>query len=177
MSAANYPPEAAPAHGAMRSSHGYRLQCGRMMLDSIPLHNVFAQRPGRAVHVATINAEIFALAHQDRRMAEILTRSRNTIDGRVLQGICKLLYPAYEIIRQNGSNFVVDLAGHCQRTSQRLFLLGASEESNARAVGALSDRFRNWRSPATPHPSRRIPSIARSTNRYSNPFEASAPIM
>ncbi|MGA8232594.1 MAG: WecB/TagA/CpsF family glycosyltransferase [Candidatus Acidiferrales bacterium] len=141
MSAANYPPEAAPAHGAMRSSHGYRLQCGRMMLDSIPLHNVFAQRPGRAVHVATINAEIFALAHQDRRMAEILTRSRNTIDGRVLQGICKLLYPAYEIIRQNGSNFVVDLAGHCQRTSQRLFLLGASEESNARAVAALSDRF------------------------------------
>jgi N-acetylglucosaminyldiphosphoundecaprenol N-acetyl-beta-D-mannosaminyltransferase len=141
MSAANFPPEAAPVHGAAGSAHGHRLQCGRMVLESIPLPDVFASRPGRTVHVATVNAEIFALAHKDRRMAEILTRSRNTIDGRVLQGICKLLYPAYEITRQNGSNFVSDLAAHCQRTSQRLFLLGASEESNTRAVAALQDRF------------------------------------
>jgi N-acetylglucosaminyldiphosphoundecaprenol N-acetyl-beta-D-mannosaminyltransferase len=140
MSAANFPPEAAQASGAHRVD-GYRLRCGRMILDSIPLEDVFAPRPGQTVHVATVHAEIFALAHEDQRMADILTRSRNTIDGRVLQGICKLLYPAYEITRQNGSNFVVDLVAHCQRTSQRLFLLGASEPSNSGAGAVLRQRF------------------------------------
>jgi N-acetylglucosaminyldiphosphoundecaprenol N-acetyl-beta-D-mannosaminyltransferase len=140
MNAANFPPEAAPANGAHRSD-GYRLQCGRMILESIPLEDVFAPRPGQTVHVTTVNAEIFALAHEDRRMAEILTRSRNTIDGRVLQGICKFLYPAYDIVRQNGANFIVDLAAHCQQTAQRLFLLGGSEQSNSRAAGVLRERF------------------------------------
>jgi N-acetylglucosaminyldiphosphoundecaprenol N-acetyl-beta-D-mannosaminyltransferase len=156
MSAANFPPEAAPAHGA-HPSVGYRLRCGRIILESIPLEDVFAPRAGQAVHVTTVHAEIFALAHEDRRLEEILARSRNTIDGRVLQGVCKLLYPAYEITRQNGSNFVDDLARHCQRTSQRLFLLGASEESNARAVTALRERFpgmeiTGYSPPISPYP-------------------------
>jgi N-acetylglucosaminyldiphosphoundecaprenol N-acetyl-beta-D-mannosaminyltransferase len=140
MGAANFPPEAARASGAHRNP-GYRLRCGRMTLESISLEEVFAPRPGQTVQVVTVNAEIFALAHEDCRMAEILTRSRNTIDGRVLQWICTLLYPAYAISRQSGSNFVFDLAGHCRRTSQRLFLLGASEESNSRAAALLRQRF------------------------------------
>jgi N-acetylglucosaminyldiphosphoundecaprenol N-acetyl-beta-D-mannosaminyltransferase len=80
-------------------------------------------------------------AHTDKRLNEIMRGTINTIDGRVLHGICKLIYPSHQILRQNGSNFVLDLARYCARNSQRLFLLGASEYANARAVGRLRSEF------------------------------------
>lgn len=120
---------------------GYVLSCGRIRLWSVPLDFIFTPNTHRLTHVVTVNAEIFSLAHQDAKLAQILSTSVNTIDGRVLQGLCKLLYPAYRVVRQNGSNFVLDLADHCVRFSERLFLLGSKEDVNARAVQCMKSTF------------------------------------
>jgi exopolysaccharide biosynthesis WecB/TagA/CpsF family protein len=120
---------------------GHNLRCGRLRLFSVPLEYLFAPSPNELKIVVPTNAEVYVLAHEDRRFAEILTQTVNTIDGRVLQGICKLLYPQHKITRQNGSNFIYDLAEHCRNHSERLFLLGASEKANVLAAKRLQETF------------------------------------
>ena len=116
---------------------GHILQCGRVHLWSVPLEYVFMPRAERFTHIITVNGEIFALAHEDQKLCDILNGTVSTIDGRVLQGFCKLLYPKHRIDRQNGSNFVIDLAEHCVKHSEKLFLLGSSEKANALATERL----------------------------------------
>jgi exopolysaccharide biosynthesis WecB/TagA/CpsF family protein len=120
---------------------GNVLRCGKLHLWSVPEGCLFTPRADSMIHVVTVNAEIFALAHEDRRFAEILAKTVNTIDGRILQGICKLLYPNHKIVRQNGSGFVFDLAEHCRTHSENLFLLGSSEKANVLAVQRLQGEF------------------------------------
>ena len=127
----------------MYKSNGdsHSLRCGRLHLFSVSLEYLFTPQTTELRMVVPTNAEVFVLAHEDERFAEVLTNAVNTIDGRVLQGICKLLYPKHKIVRQNGSNFIFDLAEHCRNHSQRLFLLGASEKANALAAQRLRDEF------------------------------------
>lgn len=120
---------------------GRVFKCGRIHLWSVPLEYLFLPRADRLNHIVTVNAEIFALAHEDDRLGDILGRTINTIDGRVLQGICKLLYPIHRVARQNGSNFIFDLAGHCRKHSNRLFLLGSGEKANTLASQRLRGAF------------------------------------
>jgi N-acetylglucosaminyldiphosphoundecaprenol N-acetyl-beta-D-mannosaminyltransferase len=120
---------------------GHSLRCGRLQLFSGPLEYLFKPKTSELRFVVPTNAEVFVLANEDERFAEILTNAVNTIDGRVLQGICKLLYPKHKIVRQNGSNFTFDLAEHCRNHSERLFLLGASEKANALATQRLREEF------------------------------------
>ncbi|MFI5094782.1 MAG: WecB/TagA/CpsF family glycosyltransferase [Candidatus Acidiferrales bacterium] len=120
---------------------GHILRCGKMHLWSVPMEYVFMPRAERFTHIITVNAEIFALAHEDRRLGDILAGAVSTIDGRVLQGICKLLYPNHEMVRQNGSNFITDLAEHCRKHSERLFLVGSSEKANSLATQRLRNTF------------------------------------
>lgn len=124
-----------------RAVIGHILRCGKVDLWSVPLDFLFGPRLEQFTHVVTVNAEIFTLAHEDRQLGEILTKSVNTIDGRVLQGVCSLLYPEDRIVRQNGSNFSYDLAAHCRKYSQRLFLLGSSEKANSLAAEHLRKTF------------------------------------
>jgi len=123
------------------SSNGHSLRCGQLHLYSVPLEYLFKPNTSELRFVVPTNAEVFVLANEDERFAEILTNAVNTIDGRVLQGICKLLYPKHKIVRQNGSNFIFNLAEHCRNHSERLFLLGASEKANALAAQRLRDEF------------------------------------
>jgi N-acetylglucosaminyldiphosphoundecaprenol N-acetyl-beta-D-mannosaminyltransferase len=51
------------------------------------------------------------------------------------------MYPKHPIMRQNGSNFVFDLAEHCRKHSERLFLLGSSEKANTLATQRLRQEF------------------------------------
>ncbi len=120
---------------------GHVLRCGEVHLWSVPLEYLFTPNATELRFVVPTNAEIFVLAHEDRRFADILAKTVNTIDGRILQGVCKLLYPKHRITRQNGSNFVFDLAEHCRRHSERLFLIGASEKANALATQRLRKEF------------------------------------
>lgn len=138
----NSPREPVPARHSVAGPNGYVFQCGRLCLQSVPLEFVFTPCCGsRLNHVVTVNAEIFALAHEDPKLGRILSGTLNTIDGRVLQGLCKLLYPAHRIVRQTGANFIFELAEHCASNSQRLFLLGSSDLANAWAVERLKGIF------------------------------------
>jgi N-acetylglucosaminyldiphosphoundecaprenol N-acetyl-beta-D-mannosaminyltransferase len=123
------------------AGEGRVFRCGEVHLWSVPLEYLFTPNTSELKFVVPTNAEVFVLAHEDRRLADILAKTVNTIDGRVLQGICKLLYPKHEVVRQNGSNFVFDLAEHCRNHSERLFLLGASERANALATQRLRKEF------------------------------------
>lgn len=118
------------------------LRCGRLLLYSLPVADLFCSQTKRLKHVVTVNAEIFTYAHQNREMERILAGTLNTIDGRVLQWLCGALYPGWRIQRLVGSDFIYQLAEHCRTHSEGLFLLGASPESNRLAVEALRARFR-----------------------------------
>lgn len=120
---------------------GCLLRCGELRLWTGPLEFLFTPREGKLTHVVTIHAELFALAHEDERLATILRQTANTIDGRMVQGVCKLFYPRHKVVRHSGSNFIFDLTEYCLKHSQRLFLLGASETSNALAVERLRKEF------------------------------------
>jgi N-acetylglucosaminyldiphosphoundecaprenol N-acetyl-beta-D-mannosaminyltransferase len=87
--------------------------------------------------VVTVNAEIFVLAHKEKRLKRLLGTTVNTVDGRVLQWICMLLYPGKRIVLLKGADFIYDLAAWCQTSKQRLLLIGSTEASNAGAVVAL----------------------------------------
>src|SRR5512143_1430994 len=69
------------------------LRCGRLLLYSLPVADLFCSQTKRLKHVVTVNAEIFTYAHQNREMERILAGTLNTIDGRVLQWLCGALYP------------------------------------------------------------------------------------
>jgi N-acetylglucosaminyldiphosphoundecaprenol N-acetyl-beta-D-mannosaminyltransferase len=124
-----------------KAAAGHVLRCGKLHLWSVPLEYLFMPRTERFTHVVTVHGEIFVLAHENQRFAEILAKTVNTIDGRVLHGICKLLYPKHGVVRQNGANFVYDLAAHCREHSQKLFLLGSNEKANSLAAQHLRNTF------------------------------------
>jgi len=138
---AELPRESLGAGGSGKVATGHILRCGKVSLWSVPLEYLFMPRGRRFTHVVTVHAEIFVLAHEDERFAEILRNTVNTIDGRVLQGICNLLYPKHGVVRQNGANFIFDLAKHCRDHSERLFLLGASEKANGLAAQRLREEY------------------------------------
>lgn len=117
------------------------MNCGAVKLHSLTLESLFEPNGHGFRQVVPVNAEVFVYAHTDERLNQIMHGTINTIDGRVLQGVCKLLYPGHAILRQNGANFIPDLAAHCAKSGQRLFLLGASETSNAKAVERLGRDF------------------------------------
>jgi N-acetylglucosaminyldiphosphoundecaprenol N-acetyl-beta-D-mannosaminyltransferase len=96
---------------------------------------------GRFIQITPVNAEVFVLAHENRQFAALLETTINVVDGRVLQWICKLLYPGRRIVLLKGANFIEDLAAFCRSYDQRLFLLGSSEISNERAVAKLKIRY------------------------------------
>lgn len=124
-----------------KADTGRVLRSGDVHLWSVPLEFLYKPRGERFTHIVSVNGEVFVLAHEDQKLADIMIKTVNTIDGRVLQGICKLLYPKHEIVRQKGANFVFDLAEHCRKHSERLFLLGASEKANALATQRLREEF------------------------------------
>ena len=117
-------------------------QCGGLQLASLSADELFAGRKdGGFLQIVPVNAEVFVMAHQDPALGCLLRRTVNTVDGRVLQWLCSVLYRGHAIELLKGADFILDLAAHCQRGRQRLFLLGASEESNAGAVAVLRSRF------------------------------------
>lgn len=120
---------------------GHVLRCGQVRIWSVPLEFLFAPGNDKFTHVVTVHAEILVLAHEDGKLGRILDETVNTIDGRVLQGVCRLLYPKHKILRQNGANFIFDLAEYCEKHSERLFLIGSNSRANGLAVQRLRSSF------------------------------------
>jgi N-acetylglucosaminyldiphosphoundecaprenol N-acetyl-beta-D-mannosaminyltransferase len=114
----------------------WMLSCGRLNMVSLPPRCLFCGN-GRFLQIVPVNAEVFVMAHEDERLRRLMETTINTVDGRVLQWICMLLYPGKQIVLLKGANFIHDLAGFCQSRGERLFLLGSNEGSNAGAVAKL----------------------------------------
>ena len=127
----------------MRQSerHAALLSCGAIELYSLTPEQLLDRSCDSFRHVVTVNAEIFVYAHMHPKLERILQGTINTIDGRILQALCKLIYPGHSVIRINGANFMPDLAKHCAVNSQKLFLLGSSPHANGLAMEALRREF------------------------------------
>jgi len=115
--------------------------CGHLTLYSLALDDLFRSETPDFKHVVTVNSEIFTYAHELPELERILSGTINTIDGRVLQWVCRWNNPYCSLEKLSGSDFIYRLAEYCARHGERLFLLGASQESNRRAVAAFHARW------------------------------------
>jgi exopolysaccharide biosynthesis WecB/TagA/CpsF family protein len=134
------PREIAKCVPASEDNANWIFHCGRLRLVSLPAEKLFAGN-GRFLQIVPVNAEVFVMAHQDARLRRLLETTVNTVDGRVLQWICKLLYPHHRIVLLKGANFIYGLARFCHSRCEKLFLLGSNGNSNARAVAVLQASY------------------------------------
>src|ERR1700739_1365331 len=102
------------------------LKCGKLSMVSMPPDHLFAGN-GRFLQIVPVNAEVFVMAHENQRLRQLMKTTINTVDGRVLQWICMLLYPGKKIVLLKGANFIRDLAAFCRSRGEKLFLLGSNE--------------------------------------------------
>jgi len=115
--------------------------CGQVTLSSMPVAKLFQTSSSGMKHVVTVNAEIFACAHRNETLRRLMQDTVNTVDGRVLQMLCQRLYPEHRIRKLSGSNFIYELAEHCAKSGEKLFLLGANDKSNQEATRRLLEKF------------------------------------
>jgi N-acetylglucosaminyldiphosphoundecaprenol N-acetyl-beta-D-mannosaminyltransferase len=94
--------------------------------------------PGEFRHVVTVNAEIFVLAHEVPAYGQLLNRTINVIDGRVVQQLVRVRYLRWRLPRTAaGSDAIYPIAAHCRSEARGMFLLGASEDVNRKACERL----------------------------------------
>jgi N-acetylglucosaminyldiphosphoundecaprenol N-acetyl-beta-D-mannosaminyltransferase len=117
------------------------LKCGEIFLFSVAPEKILNSKGKEFCHIVTVNSEIFSYAHEVSRLKKILLSTVNTIDGRILQWICKIFYPFYEIKKISGADLIYKISEWCLSNSKELFLLGATEESNKNAQLQLKRTF------------------------------------
>jgi N-acetylglucosaminyldiphosphoundecaprenol N-acetyl-beta-D-mannosaminyltransferase len=117
------------------------IRVGKLLLQSMPLDELFSNGRDELKHIVTVHSEIFVAAHENAAFEAILKRTINTIDGRILHFLCSLLYPGRNIRKLTGANFIYNLAEYASRHRERLFLLGADERSNLGSIEALKARY------------------------------------
>jgi N-acetylglucosaminyldiphosphoundecaprenol N-acetyl-beta-D-mannosaminyltransferase len=101
------------------------------------LEMLLSSRTDQLKHVVTVNSEIFVYAHESPAFQQILERTVNTIDGRVVWQMCSLIYPGLPVRKISGSDFIYNLAEHAARHGEPVFLLGADPRANSGAIEAL----------------------------------------
>jgi N-acetylglucosaminyldiphosphoundecaprenol N-acetyl-beta-D-mannosaminyltransferase len=110
------------------------------MLQSMELEDLFSTENGELKQVVTVHSEMFVYAHQNPALLNVMDRTVNTIDGRVVLALCSLLYPGCSLKKMSGSDFIYNLAEHAMSHKERVFLLGAEAASNREAQLALKTR-------------------------------------
>lgn len=113
------------------------IKCDNLQFCSASSEVIFGGEPRWFKHIVTVNAEIFVSAHENPDFMRILYGTTNTIDGRVLELLCRVLCLEPRIRRLAGADMIYDLAGYCQRYSERLFLLGSTSDSLEKALAIL----------------------------------------
>lgn len=119
------------------------VRLGKVSLQSMSIEDLLCTRGNTLKHVVTVHSEMFVYAHEIRAFEEILQRTINTIDGRILHLVCSLLYPGLKLRKLAGSDFVYSLADHAAAHGERVFLLGAEADANNGTVKALRERCPN----------------------------------
>ena len=91
----------------------------------------------------TVNAEVALTSPGNPPLQALLQspRARVSVDGQWIWWALRRKYAARPLAKLSGSDLIHDLARHCAAHGQRLMLLGASAEANARAVQKLRQRW------------------------------------
>ena len=110
---------------------------GRLRLQSGTVADLLDLSRDRFCHVVTVNAEIFVLAHENAEYGRLLQQTVNVIDGKIVQQLVRIRNLAWTVRRIPGSVEIYSIAAHCRSTGDRLFILGASEDVNAKACSRL----------------------------------------
>ncbi len=95
------------------------------------------------VFVITVNAEIFSLASENRRLKKIIIDNWATIDGIIPYIIAKLRCKAKNFEKISGADFIYDICKHAEQRGEKVFLLGAQEKVNRKAIVKLKSKFPN----------------------------------
>ena len=127
-------------NASRQSSQACAVRLGKLVLQSMSMEDLLTHSGHELKHVATVNSEIFTYAHENPAYEAILRRTVNTIDGRIVQWFCSLLYPGKTLRKLSGSDFIYNLADHASARQERLFLLGAESESNRGTIEVLKRR-------------------------------------
>ncbi len=114
---------------------------GKIRLVSAPPAEIFDLGHDGICHVVTVNSEIFVLAHENPRYLEVLDAAVNTIDGRVIQLLVRALGDDEHPMKLSGSDLIYELCEYASKNHEKVFLLGASEASNARACARLRSLY------------------------------------
>jgi N-acetylglucosaminyldiphosphoundecaprenol N-acetyl-beta-D-mannosaminyltransferase len=114
---------------------------GRLQLMSLEPRELLLYRDRLPLHVVTVNAEIFVMAHEDPEYLALLNQTFNTVDSRPLQWLAALLNGGSLPTKISGSDLIYDLAQHCRDIDASLFLLGSSPEANKQACERLCRRY------------------------------------
>jgi N-acetylglucosaminyldiphosphoundecaprenol N-acetyl-beta-D-mannosaminyltransferase len=91
--------------------------------------------------IIPVNAELIVLAHENERFRAFLPTASATFDGQWPHKIASLQNRDRCIDKISGSEFVHDICDVCARDGLSVFLLGAAEASNSRAVEQLRRRY------------------------------------
>jgi N-acetylglucosaminyldiphosphoundecaprenol N-acetyl-beta-D-mannosaminyltransferase len=108
--------------------------------------------------VTTLNAELVLLARTNAAFGQFLRRNAVTVDGQwTLWALRHKHGGAPGVAKQSGFDLLTAAAQACARDRRVMFLLGAEEQANARAVERLArqtgwDGFRGYSPPHAPFP-------------------------
>lgn len=126
---------------AGQSSGACAVRFGKVLLQSMDMDDLLSSNNDELKHVVTVNAEIFAYAHENAAFESVLKHTVNTIDGRVIHHMCSLVYPGRGLRKLSGADFIYNLADHVAKQGERIFLLGADAQANSGAQAALKQRY------------------------------------
>lgn len=89
----------------------------------------------------TANAQFLVLANEDRRFMDILKKGIVTIDGQLVYWLLKCKYPKETFEKIAGSDLIYECLEYAQKNREKVFLLGADELSNRRAVEVARQKY------------------------------------
>lgn len=136
-----FPVQSESAKAQSQSGDACAVRFGKVLLHSMEMDQLLSSDNDKLKHVATVNAEIFAYAHENPAYEAILRHTVNTIDGRVIHHLCSLLYPGRGLRKTSGSDFIYNLTEHAAKRGERVFMLGAEADANRGAIDVLKAQF------------------------------------
>lgn len=97
----------------------------------------------RPTLVVTVNADFIVTAHKNPRFARIINQNASTFDGQVPYILARKFARPHgvSIEKISGSDLVPELLVTAGHTKKRVFLLGASAESNKEAVRVAHQHY------------------------------------
>jgi N-acetylglucosaminyldiphosphoundecaprenol N-acetyl-beta-D-mannosaminyltransferase len=136
-----FPVKAHEKKNSKQSQAACAVRFGKITLQSMSTDDLLSTDNDQLKHIVTVNAEIFAYAHENPAYAVVLQDTVNTIDGRVIHQMCSLLYPGRGLRKMSGSDFIYNLADRASKRGERIFLLGADSGANKGALAVLRRRY------------------------------------